>query len=56
MREPIVLKVTSLDRADFVKIEKSLGRDYNVAETSKPILDEENQKWHIFLALFEKVM
>lgn len=55
MSKELVIKIISLKQEDFAKVEKALERDFNVAETSKAIFDEETMKWHIFLALFEKV-
>jgi hypothetical protein len=55
LEKDLVVKVIFSRKADYDKVVKALERDFNVAQTSRAILEEETQKYHIFLALFEKV-
>lgn len=54
MKEAPCLKIISQDQQDFEEIVKLLETQYDVVATSRPILDRESEKWHIFLNVTKK--
>jgi hypothetical protein len=54
VKEAPCIKIISQDQQDFPEIVRLLESDYAVIATSRPILDSESDRWHIFLNLMKK--
>ena len=55
MKEATCVKIISQNQEDFEEIVKLLETQYDVVATSRPILDRDSKKWHIFLNVTKKV-